>query len=56
MNATLEYDFVTHKFNLVILDRMLTIAIIDDQQYRALPFLYYGYVLCIVAYVTLMRL
>ena len=30
MDATLEYDFVTNKVNLVILDHVLTIAIIDD--------------------------
>ena len=30
MDATLEYNFVTHKVNLVILDHMFTIAIIDN--------------------------
>ena len=30
MDAALEYNFVTHKVNLVILDHMLIIASIDD--------------------------
>ena len=30
MDVTLEYDFATNKVNLVVFDRILTIAIIDD--------------------------
>ena len=30
MEVALVYDFVTNKVNLVVLDRMLTVAIIHD--------------------------